>query len=136
MIESITGKVVVVSFVFILLSGCAAVENTLRFVTASKNVKETALQEIYGPGATFDYSWASGEEGSIVFDKSGSASIQYGEKKDSGTWNIEDKMLCTTWQELGAGEERCYTVYRKWIKKEKFRLFNADGSAHATAFLK
>lgn len=131
-----TGKIVVVSFVLFLLSGCAAVENTMRFVTVSKNVKEPALQEIYEPGAKFDYSWASGEEGSIMFDKSGSASIQYGEKDDTGTWKIEDKMLCTTWQELGAGEEQCYTVFRKWIKNDKFRLFNIDGSAHATAFLK
>ncbi len=136
MIVSTIKKAMAVSFVLLLLSGCSAIESTMRFVTVSKNMSNEALQEVYKPGAIFDYSWASGKEGSIQFDKSGNASIQYGEKKDTGTWNIEDKMLCTTWQELGADEEQCYTVFRKWIKKDKFRLFNTDGSAHATAFLK
>jgi len=44
-------------------------------------------------------------------------------------------MLCNQWQELGNGEDRCYTVYRKRGGK-KYKLFNADGSYHATAFPK
>lgn len=132
MTGSITGKILVVFLMMILLAGCAGLEKTLRFVTASKNVKTAELQELYGTGAVFDYTWASKVEGSINFDKSGSAAIQYGKKEDSGSWNIQGDMLCTKWQELGAGEEHCYTVYSK-KRGAKYRLFNKDGSLHATA---
>jgi len=135
MIGSVTGKILVVSFMLFLLAGCAGVGQTLRFVTGSKNVQQADLQILYGPGPAFDYSWASGAEGSITFDRSGSGTILYGEKEDSGSWHIQGDMLCTQWQELGAGNEHCYTVYSR-KRGTKYRLFNADGSLHATAFIK
>jgi len=135
MTGSITGKILAVSFILFLLAGCAGVEKTLRFVTGSKNVQQADLQNLYGPGAAFNYSWASGVEGSITFDKSGSADIFYGDKQDSGTWHIQGDRLCTQWQELGAGKEHCYTVYSR-KRGTRYRLFNADGSLHATAFAK
>lgn len=135
MTSSIAGKIFAVSFGLLLLSGCSGLEKTLRFVTASKNMKSAELQKLYGQGPAFDYAWASGVEGNITFDKSGSAAILYGEKRDSGSWNIQGEMLCTKWQELGAGKENCYTVYSR-KRGAKYRLFNADGSLHATAFTK
>ena len=108
----------------------------MRYVTFSKNLSEKSLNEVYGSGAKFDYEWESGELGSITFDKSGTATILYGDNQDTGSWNIEGEMLCNKWQKLGAGEELCYTVYRKLVKPEKYRLFNEDGSAHASAYLK
>ena len=135
MTGSITGKILAVSFTLFLVTGCAGLGKTLRFVTGSKNVVQADLQNFYRSGPAFDYSWASGVEGSIAFDKSGSAVILYGEKKDSGSWQIQGDLLCTTWQELGAGEEHCYTVYSR-KRGTRYRLFNTDGSLHATAFPK
>lgn len=58
------------------------------------------------------------------------------DNQDTFSWNLEGQMLCNKWQKLGVGEEHCYTVYRKLAKPEKYRLFDEDGSAHASAYLK
>lgn len=132
MTGSIIRTTMILSMVLVMLAGCATVDKTLRYLTGSMNMQEADLKALYGTGAVFDYSWASGVEGNITFDKSGSAAIRYGEKEDSGSWNIQGDMLCTKWQELGAGEEHCYSVYSK-KRGARYRLFNTDGSLHATA---
>ncbi len=137
--KEMTGPIIriaiTLTMMLVILTGCAGFNNYLRFLTGSKNVEEAELKKLYGDGTAFDYVWASGADGSITFNKSGSAFISYGEKQDSGSWKIAGNMLCTSWQELGAGEEHCYTVYSR-RRGAKYKLFNADGSYHATAVSK
>jgi hypothetical protein len=55
----------------------------------------------------------------------GKASLSAGNTRDTGTWRLSDAGYCTTWANIRAGQERCFTVVRAGTV---FKVANPDGS--------
>jgi len=58
------------------------------------------------------YTMATGKPWHILRKEDGTASIQDGEKKDSGKSWIEDDLLCDQWDTFYEGLKDCWVIYR------------------------
>src|SRR5450432_202042 len=68
---------------------------------------------------------ASGAPATLKLQPDGTASVAAGPTNDIGTWHLSEQGYCTTWKNIRAGQERCFTVRRVGTKMS---VFNPDGS--------
>ena len=68
---------------------------------------------------------AAGAPATMRLQPDGTASLTAGRTNDTGTWRLSDEGYCTTWKNIRAGQERCFSVRRVGTG---MRVFNPDGS--------
>ena len=68
---------------------------------------------------------ASGAPATLKLPPDGTAALATGATSDTGTWRLSEQGYCTTWKNIRAGQERCFTVRRVGTK---MTVFNPDGS--------
>lgn len=68
---------------------------------------------------------AAGAKTAMRLEPDGQASLSAGNTRDTGTWRLSETGYCTTWKNIRAGQERCYTVLRSGMV---FKVMNPDGS--------
>ena len=76
-------------------------------------------------GKTLSGSTAQGATASMQFQADGTAVLQAGRMRDTGSWRVSESGYCTTWKTVRAGEERCFTVRRAG---NRLTVLNPDGS--------
>jgi len=67
----------------------------------------------------------SGAKAFVRLEPDANASVSAGSTNDTGTWRLSENGYCTTWKNIRAGQERCFTVTRTG---STFRVANPDGS--------
>ena len=70
---------------------------------------------------------ANGAPATLRLRPDGTASVAAGSTNDIGTWRLSDEGYCTTWKNIRAGQERCFTVRRVGTR---MTVFNPDGSVN------
>ena len=68
---------------------------------------------------------ANGAPLTLKLQPDGTASVAAGATNDTGTWRLSEQGYCTTWKNIRAGQERCFTVRRVGAR---MTVFNPDGS--------
>ena len=68
---------------------------------------------------------ANGARATLRLQPDGTASLAAGSTSDTGSWRLSEQGYCTTWKNIRAGQERCFTVRRVGAK---MTVFNPDGS--------
>jgi len=76
-------------------------------------------------GKTLVGTTANGAPATVRLLPDGTASLAAGSTNDMGTWRLSEQGYCTTWKNIRAGQERCFTVRRVGTKMS---VFNPDGS--------
>jgi hypothetical protein len=59
---------------------------------------------------------ANGAPATLRLQPEGTASVAAGSANDAGTWRLSEQGYCTTWKNIRAGQERCFTVRRVGTK--------------------
>lgn len=85
----------------------------------AKEIEETWV------GKTLEGTTTGGAAVTMTLGKDGNAQLNAGKTRDTGTWRVWEQGYCTTWRNIRAREERCYTVRRSG---GKLVVFNPDGS--------
>ena len=68
---------------------------------------------------------ANGAPATVRLQPDGTASVAAGSTNDTGTWRLSEQGYCTTWKNIRAGQERCFTVRRVGAG---MTVSNPDGS--------
>lgn len=68
---------------------------------------------------------AGGAPATVRLQPDGTAWLTAGSTNDTGTWRLSEEGYCTTWKNVRAGQERCFTVRRAGTRMS---VFNPDGS--------
>jgi hypothetical protein len=68
---------------------------------------------------------ANGAPVTLRLQPDGTSSVAAGSTNDTGTWRLSEQGYCTTWKNIRAGQEHCFTVRRVGAK---MTVFNPDGS--------
>jgi len=82
------------------------------------------IQETWA-GKTMVGTTASGASATMTLGSDGTAQLAAGNTKDSGTWRLSEQGYCTTWKNIRAGQERCFTVRRTGTTMD---VLNPDGT--------
>ncbi len=67
----------------------------------------------------------SGTPAVVRLQPDGSATVSAGSTNDTGSWRLSEQGYCTTWKNVRAGQERCFTAKRSGTV---ITVFNPDGS--------
>ncbi len=64
--------------------------------------------------------------GTTVYRADGSSMMQWAEHRTTGSWRLKDNSVCTRWQGIRNGNERCF----QWaeVGSGKYEVYNLDGS--------
>ncbi len=113
------------------IAGCAT-------TTTSEQLREqghepltsSELQRLFDRGATQQWS-AGGNSGTTEYMPDGSATIKAGSFETEGSWRITDDQLCTRYNDLDDGEERCLTIFEV---DDGYRIVGEDGTVSRATF--
>lgn len=113
----------------LMLGGCAGLAPQDLTNDGYQAVDGAELQALHDGGVTTEWSNPRGVSGTTEFRPDGSATVDAPERAFEGEWEIRGDEICTRYDGLNGGDERCYTVYGK--AGEPFEWF-VDGDHHVT----
>ena len=115
--------VVLVSFVFMLLSGCATKEQQM-IDDGYKPLTTQELNELFSKPVNLRWTLRDMEQGNVELSPDKAATITHAGGVDYGTWAAEDDRLCISWDRFRGGGEECNTLFK--IEKNKFKVVPPD----------
>lgn len=114
---------VLISCVFVLLSGCMTVEQQM-IDDGYKPLTTQELNELFSKPVTMRWTLRNMEQGDVELLPDKAAKITHAGGIDYGTWAAEDDRLCISWERFRGGGKECNTLFK--IGENKFKVVPPD----------
>lgn len=104
-----TYQVIVSACILSSLLGCQSQQQKPLSEVGKAPMTTAQLEALYQPGVSLKWETSRGS-GVSHYKPDGSGTIDWGKGVRSGQWRIVNHMVCTRWDGVRSGAEKCYQV--------------------------
>lgn len=83
------------------------------------------LINLYSQGVKMRWNTIKGYSGTSEYNPDGTGVVEWGKGDHKGQWRISGSTVCTRWEEVREGREKCFSLIE--VAPEKYNYYDVNG---------
>ncbi|WP_372738147.1 hypothetical protein [Neptunomonas sp.] len=120
-----TWMTVLVITTFFVISGCQT-QPKKQSEMAQPALTNQQLMTLYSEERKVRWNTVRGSSGTTIYNPDGTGVVEWGKGDHQGQWRIVENFVCTRWEGVRDGAEKCFSFIE--TAPGKYNAYNEDGS--------